>query len=270
MENFSGKTFLVTGASRGVGYALAQLLLENGANVVITARGGRRLEESRQKLASIRDAVAAVSGDVGNYADAEKMVNTALQTFGGLDGIINNAGLSMRGKFADLSPEMCHSILSSSLLGGIYVTRAGIHAVKAAKGSIVFISSIAGIFGMPGASIYCAAKGGMNGLAESLRLELADEGVHVGVAHLGFTEHDPEKRILAADGSGILPDRPAHQTQRQAAQCVLDMISHRKDRIVLTPVGKLGNAAFRISPGFVHWAIRQAQKSDLAVFKDFS
>lgn len=267
----AGKTYLITGASRGVGYALAQLLVQSGANVVISARGAQRLEESCQKLGQIHpQAVAAVVGDVANYSDAQKMVDVALATFGRLDGVVNNAGLSMRGQFADLSPEMCYTILASSLLGSIYVTRAAVPAIAAAHGSIVFISSIAGIFGMPGASIYCAAKGGMNGLAESLRLELADAQVHVGVAHLGFTEHDPDKRLIAADGSGLPPDRPAHHTQAQAAEYILAMIQRRKNRIVLTPVGKLGNLAYRMSPRFVHWAIRWAQTSNLKAFRDFS
>ena len=174
----------------------------------------------------------------------------------------------MRGEFADLAPEMCASVLSSSLLGSIYVTRAAITHVRAVGGSIVLVSSIAGIFGLPGASIYCAAKGGLNGFAESLRLEL--DGVHVGVAHLGFTEHDPEKRILAADGSGVLPDRPAHHTQARAAELILEMIAKRKNRVVLTPVGKAGALAYRVSPGLVMWAIRTGIRSKLRVTKEFS
>ena len=90
------------------------------------------------------------------------------------------------------------------------------HIIEA-KGSVVFISSIAGLFGLPGASIYCATKKALTGLAESMRIELAGTGVHVGVVYLGFTEHDPEKRILSKDGTPVLPDRPAHNSQASAA-----------------------------------------------------
>ncbi|MFA5890514.1 MAG: SDR family NAD(P)-dependent oxidoreductase [Actinomycetota bacterium] len=268
LNTHAGKTVLITGGSRGVGFATASAFLRRGANVVITARGNDRLQRSLAELRAIRSTVSAVAGDVGVYEDALGMVDTAVRDFGGLDIVVNNAGLSMRGNFADLSPQTCHSVLSSSLLGGIYVSRAAVEHVRAARGSIVFVSSIAGIFGMPGASIYCAAKGGMNGLAESLRLELS--GVHIGVAHLGFTEHDPEKRILAADGSGVLPDRPAHHTQARAAELIVEMIDKRKNRVVFTPVGKIGAAAYRLSPAMVMWSIRKAQRSQWKVMKDFS
>lgn len=268
MRSQVGKTVLITGGSRGVGYALASEFLRRGANVVISARGNDRLQRSRQELSAISPKVSAVAGDVGVYDDALRMVDVAIRDFGGLDIVVNNAGVSMRGEFASLAPQTCASVLSSSLLGSIYVTRAAVPHVRAAGGSIVLVSSIAGIFGLPGASIYCAAKGGMNGFAESLRLEL--DGVHVGVAHLGFTEHDPEKRILAADGSGILPDRPAHHTQARAAGLILHMIDRRKKRVVFTPVGKLGAAAYRLSPGLVMLAIRTARRSQWRVTKEFS
>lgn len=268
MRSQVGKTVLITGGSRGVGYALASEFLRQGANVVISARGNDRLQRSRAELLAIRPTVSAVAGDVGVYDDALRMVETAVRDYGGLDIVVNNAGLSMRGEFAELAPEMCASVLSSSLLGSIYVSRAAIEQVRAARGSIVLVSSIAGIFGLPGASIYCAAKGGMNGLAESLRLEL--DGVHVGVAHLGFTEHDPEKRILAADGSGVLPDRPGHHTQARAAELIIEMIVKRKKRVVLTPVGKAGALAYRVSPGLVMWAVRTGIRSQLRVTKEFS
>lgn len=270
MANFESKTVLITGGSRGVGYALAEAFLRRGANVVITARGEDRLQRSLESLKAIRPTVSAVAGDVGVYEDACRMVGTAVEDFGALDIVVNNAGVSMRGQFADLSPETCASVVSSSLMGAIYVSRAAVKHVSAASGSIVFISSIAGIFGLPGGSVYCAAKGGMNGLAESLRLELAPDRVHVGVVHLGFTEHDPEKRILAADGSRVLPDRPTHHTQAQAAKLIVDMIGKRRQRVVLTPIGKVGWAAHRISPRFVSWSIGLAQRSQWKIFRDFS
>lgn len=268
MQTHAGKTVLITGGSRGVGYATASEFLRRGANVVISARGNDRLQRSLAELRGISPTVSAVPGDVAVYDDAQRMVDAAVRDFGGLDIVINNAGLSMRGEFADLSPHTCAAVLSASLLGSIFVSRAAVEHVRAARGSIVFVSSIAGIFGLPGGSVYCAAKGGMNGLAESLRLEL--DGVHVGVAHLGFTEHDPEKRILAADGSGVLPDRPAHHTQARAAELIVDMIVARKNRVVFTPIGKVGAAAYRVSPGFVMWAIRTARRSQWKMMKEFS
>ena len=269
-DYFHGKVALVTGASRGVGYATARALVERGARVVMTARGEERLASSRQALADLGGDVVAVAGDVGVWSDAEAMVRAALDRFGRLDVVVNNAGVSMRGRFDELSPEVCERVVRTNLLGCIFPSRAAVDAVVAAKGHIVFISSIAGLFGLPGASIYCATKGALTGLCESLRLELLPSGVHVGVVHLGFTEHDPEKRILAADGSPVLPDRPAHHTQASAADHILRMMERRKKRLVLTAIGHLGAAVHHASPWAVEKAILAAQSSKAGVFKRFS
>lgn len=269
-DYFKDKVALVSGASRGVGFALAKQLVESGAKVVITARGEKRLLDSAAKLKEMGGSVAAVTGDVGKWEDAEKMVKAAIDNFGRLDILVNNAGVSMRGKFAELSPEVCRQVAETNLMGTIYLSRAAIPHIKQAKGSLVFISSIAGLFGLPVASIYCASKGGLRGLCESLRMELIPEGVHVGIVYLGFTEHDPEKRILMADGTGAPPDRPAHHTQAYSAGLIMDLLEKRKRDLVMTPVGKLGAYVYRFFPSFIEHAVLFAQAHNLGVYKRFS
>ncbi len=270
MVSFENKVALISGASRGVGYATARALGARGARVVITARGGRRLEESRKKLEEQGIEAVSVTGNVGDWMDAERMVKTALDRFGRLDILVNNAGVSMRGKFQELSQEVCGQTITTNLLGSIYLTRAAMDPILEARGHVVFISSIAGLFGLPGASTYCASKGALTGLCESLRLELLPQGVHVGVVYLGFTEHDPEKRILSADGTPVPPDRPAHHTQDFAASLIVKMIEKRKRRLIMTPVGTLGWLIYRLSPGLVEKVILWAQASGWGVFKNFS
>lgn len=270
MNTFKGKVALITGGSRGVGYATAEKLMREGAKVVLTARGAERLESSKEKLIALGGEVAAVAGDVSNPEDAKRMLEVALDNFGRLDILINNAGVSMRGRFDELSMEVCRQVIDTNLAGSIYLSRLAIDHLVEAKGHLVFISSIAGLMGLPGASIYCATKGALTGLADSLRLELIPKGVHVGVVYLGFTEHDPEKRILAADGSAVLPDRPAHHTQAYAADLVLRMIKKRKRKLIMTPVGNLGAFAQRFFPGLVERAILHAQARQWGAFKKFS
>ena len=252
-EYFQDKVALVSGGSRGVGFALAKALVSNGAKVVITARGEKRLLDSEAKLKEMGGSVKA-----------------AIDAFGRLDILVNNAGLTMRGKFEELSPEVCKQVGEVNLMGSIYLSRAAIPYIKRAKGNLVFISSIAGIFGLPGASIYCASKGGLKGLCESLRLELIPEGVHVGIVYLGYTEHDPEKRILQADGTGAPPTRPAHHTQAYAAGLIMKLLEKRKRDLVMTPVGKLGSYVYRFFPGFVERAILFAQEKNLSIYQKFS
>ncbi len=253
-----------------MGFATARELIGRGAKVVITARGKERLEDSKAKLIGLGGSVVSVVGDVGRWEDAEGMVKSAVEIFGRLDILINNAGVSMRGKFAELAPGVCTQVAQTNLMGSIYLSRAGIPFLRESKGNLVFISSIAGLFGLPGASIYCASKGGLKGLSESLRLELSPGGVHIGIVYLGYTEHDPEKRILYGDGSLVPPDRPAYHSQDYAAKLILRMIEKRKRQLVMTPIGVLGWWFHRLFPGLVERAILFAQSRKLSIYQRFS
>jgi len=269
-DYFRDKVALISGGSRGVGFALARRLVDAGAKVVISARTEKRLLDSQRKLEEQGGEVEAVVGDVGRWEDAKRMVERAVERFGRLDILINNAGISMRGDFAELMPEVCEQVVATNLLGSIYLSRAGIEHLRKSKGHLVFISSIAGIFGLPGASIYCATKGALKGLCESLRIELAQDEVHIGIVYLGFTEHDPEKRILLADGSLAPPDRPAHHTQDYSARLILKLIEKRKRELVMTPIGKLGFYVNRFFPGLIERMIIFARVHNLSIYQRFS
>jgi len=269
-DYFKGKVVLITGASRGVGFATARALVLRGARVVITARGASRLQDTRNRIERLGGDVEAVTGDVGNLSDAQAMVQAAIDRFGRLDIVINNAGVSMRGHFAELRPDVCGQIIATNLVGCVNISHAAIGHLMKSRGQLVFISSIAGLFGLPGASVYCATKKALTGLAESLRIELIPQGVHVGVVYLGYTEHDPEKRIIAADGSLVPPGRPAHHSQAHAANLIVKMLRKRKRQLIMTPAGILGWLAYRLSPGFVERMILKAQASQWGVFRRFS
>jgi NAD(P)-dependent dehydrogenase (short-subunit alcohol dehydrogenase family) len=270
MATFKDKVALITGGSRGLGFALARGMAARGAQVAITARTGKRLEDSKQKLESEGAQVLAIEGDVGARADAQRMIKETLDRFGRIDVVVNNAGVSMAGEFKDVSMEVVERVVTTNLMGCLYTSRLAVDELIKNRGSLTFISSIVGLFGMPNASIYCATKKALSGLTESLRIELIPHGVHVGIVYLGFTEHDPEKRILNADGSGGLPDRPAHHTQAEAAAMIIRMIERRKKQLVMTPAGVAGYLAYRISPTFLEKAALFAQSRQWGTYKKFS
>jgi len=270
MESFEDKVALISGGSRGVGFALARRLTRAGARVVITARGKERLEKSAEILRKEGAEVETVAGDIGDLNAAEKMVSAAIEHYERLDLLVNNAGVSMRGDFSDLSAEVCSRVIATNLVGSVNLSRIALKHIIQARGQIVFVSSIAGLFGLPGASVYCATKKALTGLCESLRLELLPKGVNVGVVYLGFTEHDPEKRILAANGELVLPDRPAHHTQDQAAARIMKMLAGREKQLIMTPIGNLGWLAYRLSPGLVEKVVLWAKATRFSLFRKFS
>jgi short-subunit dehydrogenase len=179
------------------------------------------------------------------------MVAEVVRTYGKLDILVNNAGLAMSAPLDTIAAETCKSIVDVNLLGCTYATLYSIPQLKRTHGSLVFISSIAGLVGLPTASVYCATKAALSGFAGSLRCELSPGGVHVGVVHVGFTENDPEKTVVGPGGLSVSPVRPAHLRQDEVAKHVADLIGARRRRLVLTPLGKLADLLVRLSPGLV-------------------
>lgn len=268
-DRFQNKVALVTGSSRGVGYAIAKQLLEQGAKVVITARSAERLEESRKKLNEWGE-VYAIPGDVKKWEDAKHLIEACTTHFGRLDILVNNAGLSMRGLFNDLDVSVIDDVIQTNLMGSIYLSRLAMPHIKKNQGNVIFISSIAGLLGLPNASIYCAAKGALKNFSNSLRIEMEPFGVHIGIVYLGFTENDPEKRVIAADGSLEVSGRPAHHTQAQAAELIVGMIAKRKRHIAMTSVGKLAYLISRFFPYAVERLITFARVRNWKIYKSFS
>ncbi len=263
-KKLDGKVALITGSSRGIGLATAKEMAKRGASVVLNARGEERLEKARAQLVADGCDVAAFPCDVSSSDACREMVDFAVEKFGRLDILLNNAGVSMRSNFEDLDAELCRKVVDVNLLGCIYPTLYAVPHIKKTRGHLLFISSIAGIIGLPTASLYCATKRGLAGFADSIRCELAPDGVHVGVIYVGFTENDPEKKVIGAGGEGISPDRPAHMTQAQVANEICRVVEHRKRNAVLSPIGKLAGFAAWLSPDLVEQIIIFTRKHKLS------
>jgi len=171
--------------------------------------------------------------------------------------------VSMRANFEDLDAETCRNFVDTNLMGCIYPTLYAVPEIKKNRGSIVFTSSIAGLIGLPTASLYCATKTALRGLADSLRCELGPDGVHVGVVYVGFTENDPEKKVVGSKGGMISPDRPAHMSWEEVAEEFAEIVRKRRSRSVLTPIGKFAEYVARLSPDIVSDTIVFSRKHQL-------
>jgi len=263
VSHFKNKTAIVTGSGMGIGKAIALELCKEGANVVLNGRNAERLEKTHQEFLQKGYSAIAVRADVTKSLECDTIIQKAIDTYGNIDILVTNAGIGMRERFENLQPEIFSQIIESNINGSAFPALKALPFIKKSKGSIVFISSAAGMIGLPTASAYSAGKMALTALAQSMKIELADSGVHIGIVHVGFTKNDDEKRVLNANGELIpVAERPAYlqQTQEQVAKAVLSTIRKRKFKVILSFVGKLNAFAVRFFPGLVIRIITYSQK----------
>jgi 3-oxoacyl-[acyl-carrier protein] reductase len=173
----AGKVTLVTGGSRGIGYAIAEGLTAQGATAVITGRNTKDLETARQRLGG---ATLAVAADVRKPEDAERAVGEAVARFGGLDVLVNNAGVGLFNNAADMTVAEWQSTLETNLSGVFYCCHAAIpHLRTRGGGWIINISSLAGKNAFAGGAAYCASKAGLNAFSEALMQEVRYDNIRV-------------------------------------------------------------------------------------------
>lgn len=259
-----GKVVLITGSSMGIGKAIAQEFGKLGAIIVLNGRNHDRLKTTADELAHQQTNILAVPADVARPSEVGMLIDRVVDTYGRLDILINNAGISMRSTFEKLQDTVIQQVIGSNLYGAINLTRAALPHIRSSKGNILFISSLAGIRGLPYVSVYGAAKMALTGLAESLRLELHGTGVHVGLVYVGITQNESDKRVLDAEGS-LIPIEWAGiqkgQAREQVARSVVKAIKKRKFKSVLTGLGRFEAIANRLAPGVVEYILRNRQRT---------
>jgi 3-oxoacyl-[acyl-carrier protein] reductase len=173
--NLSNAKALVTGGSSGIGLATARLLKERGASVVICGRDRRKLDEAAAKLG-----VSAVPADVSNEADVVRLVRAAVETMGGLDVLVNNAGSGTFGPLMELSLEQMQSVFATNVYGAMMVAREAARVfVRQQRGNIINVASTAALRGFAGGTAYCASKFALHGMTECWRAELRKSNIRV-------------------------------------------------------------------------------------------
>ena len=241
-QRLNGKVAIITGSSGGIGKAIAIELANQGASVVLNGRNESKLAESEKEVRRIHNNVISVCCDVSTTEGGQLLINETISKFNRLDILVNNVGVSMRGYMADLKPEVFKTIFDTNISGVVCPTIPAIRHLRLTKGSIVFISSVAGIRGLPVTSAYCSSKMALRALAESLRIEEAEYNLHVGLIYVGNTEIDDGKETIAADGTKmlLLPRKGRGvQSKEYVARAVVNNISKRRFITVLTTLGKI-------------------------------
>src|ERR1700731_4012441 len=179
--NLTGKVALITGASAGIGQACARALAEEGARLVLTARRQERLDELKQQAEKLGTQAISVLGDAREESTAKKTVEAAMQTFGRIDILINNTGVGNYKNLVDTSAEEYDDMMDTNVRSTFLFTRHTVPVMLQKKsGTILMISSMAGVYGFGGEAVYCMTKFAQVGFAQALDRELRESGIKVG------------------------------------------------------------------------------------------
>lgn len=264
-RDIAGARILITGASQGIGKALAELAAQRGAKVLAAARNLELLTELQQQVKAAGKTLEIVAADVTSAADREKMVAAAQQHFGGLDVLVNNAGIGATGHFCDFEPDRMRKIFEVNFFGLTETTRVFLPMLKAGtKPAIVNISSIAGRRGIPARSDYSASKFAVEGFSEALRPELAKDGIDVIVVCPGLTQTNFSKNMLEQKAQ-VKFDHLRGMTSEEVAAATLTAIERGSRQVTLTLQGKLLVLVSRFLPRL---ADRIAARKVRGIFKD--
>jgi short-subunit dehydrogenase len=249
------KVVVITGASSGIGLALADAFAQEGAQLALAARSIDKLNDLVMKYTSDNLKAIAVKTDVSQEADCKHLIEETVKAFGRIDILINNAGISMRAAFQDVDLAVLKQLMDVNFWGTVYCTKYALPSLLSTKGSVVGISSIAGFIGLPGRTGYSASKFAMHGFLETIRTENLKKGLHVLIAAPGFTASNVRKAALTANGSqqGETPRKEEKMmSSEEVAHHVIKAIKKRKRTLILTFVeGKLTVFLKKWAPGLI-------------------
>jgi short-subunit dehydrogenase len=263
------RTIVITGASDGIGAEIArQLAAAKGAPValVLAARNSVMLDAVAAECSALGAQTLAVQTDVSVQDDCKRLIAAAVERFGRIDALINNAGRSAHALFEDVADlGWYEDLMRVNLWGSVWCTHAALPHLKAARGSIVAVSSLAGLVGVPGRSAYGATKFAMTGFFESLRAELKGAGVSVTTAypgvvatrirHRGYNAEGKELGVSSLKEDGAMP-------VEQCARLIVDGMNGRKREVVMTAKGKLGRVLKLFFPAMIENMALAAVKDD--------
>jgi len=199
MNNIKGKTALITGGTKGIGYGVAEILLKKGVSVCITGRHSETVKEAADKLNKVSDAKAiGVAADVRSYSDMENVISEMTSQLGKVDAVVANAGLGHFGSIEDLTPEQFTQTVDTNLTGVFNTIKPALKALKDSKGYIITIASLAGTNFFAGGSAYNASKFGLVGFTQAVMLDLRQHGIKVSTIMPGsvtshFAGHTPSE-----------------------------------------------------------------------------
>ena len=247
----NNKVIIITGASSGIGKALALELASHGAKVVLASRNIFRLSLVEKEIRELGGTSMSVKADVSTKSDCKYIVDQTIERFGKIDILINNAGISMRAIFNELDISVFEKVINTNFTGAVYCTKYALPYILQQKGSLVSISSISGLTPLPARSAYVASKFAMDGFFQTIRLENKANGLHVLIVHPGFTSSNIRNVALNKHGESQ-NNSPRNEDKMMSANRLAKIIVKatikRKRKLILTSQGKLLVWMYKLIP----------------------
>jgi len=228
------KVVVITGASSGIGKALAEKYASEGWNLVLAARRLELMHEIEKQYPDVN--FLLVKTDITNEMDCKKLIDRTIEEFGRIDVLINNAGISMRAILENVDLNVIRKVMDVNFWGTVYCTKFALPYLLASKGSLVGVISVGGYVGLPARSGYSASKFAVRGFLDSVRIENRRSGLHVLVAAPGFTTSEIRKHALLADGSlqGATPrDENKMMSAEKCAYYIYRSVKWRRRKLIL-------------------------------------
>ncbi len=264
-RQLAGLRVLITGTSQGIGRALAVAAAGRGMKVLAAARSAALLAELAREVKGNGGALETVEADVTSADDRRRMVEAATQHFGGLDVLVNNAGIGATGHFADVGPERLRAIMEVNFFGLTETTRVCLPLLRrGVTPAVVNISSIAGKRGLPARSEYSASKFAVQGFSEALRAELDKDGIDVLVVCPGLTQTNFSQNMIEQKAM-LKFDHMRGMTSEQVADATLASLARGRHDVTLTLQGRLLVLVSRFLPRLADSIARRKVRS---LFRD--
>ena len=261
-DSVKDNVVVITGASKGIGAELARQLAAKGAKLVLAARNVEELERVAEECRQLGASVVAVRTDVAVERDCQALVAGAITAFGRLDTLVNNAGATMWASFEEIGDlSILERIMQVNYMGAVYCTHHALPHLRASRGRIVGISSLAGRTGVPTRTGYAASKHAMTGFFDSLRIELADSGVDVTMIYPGFVATGIRENATGPDGKAIQVS-PVKEGEvmgvEDCARRIVKAIERREREVIMTARGKIGLWLKLFAPSLVDRIAKRA------------
>jgi short-subunit dehydrogenase len=255
MAAFAGKVIILTGASQGIGKALAFALSSERPRLVLAARDEAALAGVETRCRELGATTLVVPTDVTDEAQCRTLVSRAVATFGGVDVVIHNAGAGVDARFDEMKDlTVFQRLYQLNVLGPVWVTHEALPHLKNSRGLIVCVASVAGLTGVPARTPYAASKHAVFGFFDSLRIELRGTGVDVTMVAPDFVQSEIHVRAYGADGralgeSGIREEKA--MTAEECARLIVSAMRRRRRLLITSWRGVLGRAVRLVAPALI-------------------